>query len=200
MTVNEIYCKGNSMVPTILPGDILEVDASAVPMVGDVIVFNTPILEKYVHRLVKKKGSEITTRGDNIRAIDNFRITNTDIIGVVHSIKRNNSHLKVHGGKVGLLLGRYRNIQKMYRQSYVRPILFLFHIKPVRYLISILGDILLKNRVSLINGEKEYIKIFYKKHRLGCYCKKSKQFFIRPVMQPLFSTTTLQNIVQKIES
>lgn len=196
----KILCCGNSMLPVLMTGDILLVNTTVVPNVGDIIVFNTPLEKQFVHRLIKKEGSLFITRGDNIRVIDSFRIGENDIIGVVQKKRDDRGEKKVLGGIPGLLTAHLRNIKRRNKQKITKPIIRLLQLRFLHPVLSAGGNILFEKRISLFRGEKSITKIYFKKVKLGVYCRVKREFFIRPVMQPFFSKQTLLSIQKRIES
>lgn len=82
-----IKVQGHSMEPTYQTGDLILVDTSATPEIGDVIVFEIPDNEPgagnlVVHRLIGlREDGTYVTQGDNTASPDSFGTTRSDIIG-----------------------------------------------------------------------------------------------------------------------
>ena len=73
---------GNDMQPSIKPNEMLLLDKSAKPMIGDVILFENKFGVKIAHRLIHKFAGYYFTKGDNCPDM-NFPFTKDKIIGVV---------------------------------------------------------------------------------------------------------------------
>lgn len=187
------------MHPTLKSGELLLVDCDVLPLVGDIIVFDTPQGERFVHRIIKKEDSKIVTRGDNNRERDVFRIGFGEIFGVVVGIKRNRGIKEVHGGRRGLLISSFRNFFIVYRQFYVQPLLRFLHWKPVSQILSHFGTLLLDNRITLFKRNSGSVKLYYKKIVLGYYVPEMEEFRLRPIAQPLFSNILLEKLKKRIE-
>ena len=98
-----ILVQGRSMEPTYDSGDLVVLDTDATPGVGEVVVFKIPgdqlgAGQLVVHRItgVRDDGTFVT-QGDNSQNADDFRVTQSDILG--------SPQLSIpHGGRVlGLL-------------------------------------------------------------------------------------------------
>lgn len=82
-----IKVQGHSMEPTFQSGDLILVDTSATPEIGDIIVFEIPANEPgagnlVVHRLIGlREDGTYVTQGDNTASPDTFGTTRSDIIG-----------------------------------------------------------------------------------------------------------------------
>lgn len=188
------------MSPTLKSGQLLLVDISSVPKVGDILVFTNPDGEQYVHRWIKKENEQLITRGDNNRVNDDFTINLKDVLGIVVAIKTSKGVKKVTGGLQGRIIGAYRKFIRCYRSLYVRPIIVCMHFLPIKILLSIVGNFILLKRITLIKGSNNRIKIYFKKIPLGSYDTDKKDFHIRPVAQPFFSDTLYSILKQRIES
>lgn len=82
-----IKVQGHSMEPTFQSGDLILVDTSATPEIGDIIVFEIPDNEPgagnlVVHRFIGlREDGTYLTQGDNTVSPDTFGTTRSDIIG-----------------------------------------------------------------------------------------------------------------------
>lgn len=82
-----VLVHGHSMEPTYLPGELVFLDTSVEPHVGDVIVFEIPEGELaagqvVVHRIVGQRADgTFETQGDNSNNPDGYRVTRGDILG-----------------------------------------------------------------------------------------------------------------------
>ncbi len=73
---------GNDMQPCIMPNEILLLDKSADPRIGDVVLFENKFGIKIAHRLIHEFAGYYFTRGDNC-PIFNFPIRKEKILGVI---------------------------------------------------------------------------------------------------------------------
>lgn len=108
MTEKLITYTGNSMFPTLEPGDVLSVvqckDKEI--KVGDVAVFYSPYGEKLVvHRVVSNDRVGIRTKGDNNLANDEWILQANNIIGRVISVRRGKKKIKISGRFLGRVCG-----------------------------------------------------------------------------------------------
>lgn len=134
-----MLCRGTSMVPTLLPGDLLHVTRCGKSGVGagDVVVFlpsDSPI--PLAHRVVSRHGKEVLTRGDNNDSIDGPILAPVKIIGRVAFAERKGELLKIYGGVSGLLgawrLRLRRTIPRVLRRFLSPVCRFLSHGVPLR--------------------------------------------------------------------
>ena len=94
------------MGPILRPGDQLRIiPYGGKPIrVGDVIVFDDAGAgHKVVHRVVSVDSTRIKTRGDNNKAMDDWDLSPSDILGRVVSALRDNRSIRVFGGPIGQL-------------------------------------------------------------------------------------------------
>lgn len=199
MSYKEIYCRGMSMYPTLKPGDLLLVDPTATPSIGDILVFDNTLGDRYVHRFVSKENNLIKTRGDNNKSIDMFDTVPTGVVGVVTGVKKGNRVQSVSRGLIGRLVGAYRHIIKCHRWIFIQPCLWILHSYPIRLLLQNFGDRALKGKISLFKRSSQTIKLCYKNTTMGKYDLSQKAFEIRPVMRPFFSEEHLQSIEKRVE-
>lgn len=73
---------GNDMQPGIRPNEMLLLDKSAEPRIGDVILFENKFGVKIAHRLIHEFAGYYFTRGDNCPVL-NFPFRKDRIIGVI---------------------------------------------------------------------------------------------------------------------
>ncbi len=100
---------GPSMNPTLLDGDMLEIQPYHGRPVhpGDVVFFRRPGGEGYiVHRVVLRSRARVLTRGDNNPQADPFLLRPSDIMGRVVAARRRNRRRKISGGFRGIVRGR----------------------------------------------------------------------------------------------
>jgi signal peptidase len=86
--VTYITVAGQSMKPTLLPGDLAIVREQRSYHTGQVVAFRIPrgqtgAGERVIHRIVGSDEQGYITRGDNRTGDDNWRPTNTDVIGAL---------------------------------------------------------------------------------------------------------------------
>jgi signal peptidase I len=104
MISEKIYSMvGISMVPTLVEPMILETEPADYYNPGDVVVFIDRNGKTIVHRIVKRVGSVVTTRGDN-NLLDDEPIVRQNILGKVVAAYRGEKRYRVGGGKSGYLL------------------------------------------------------------------------------------------------
>jgi len=97
---------GPSMIPSLRPGDELEIVAYDQQQIrrGDVIVFIPPGGDsKIVHRVVFVDPSGIKTRGDNCNQVDDWVLSPEHILGRVVSARGVNRRRRIFGGPLGKL-------------------------------------------------------------------------------------------------
>jgi signal peptidase I len=93
-------CIGNSMYPTVRVHDIVHVSKCSFDDIrtGDVIVFiNREENKKIVHRVIKKAGKILATKGDNNFYDDMVPVRPEDIIGRVTDIERRGRKIRIRG-------------------------------------------------------------------------------------------------------
>ena len=101
---------GSSMLPTIWPGDVLEVRHQGVAEIqsGDVVLFQRQgqlVAHRVVHRLGRPGGNLLITRGDRQSAADP-PMTKEEILGRVTEVLRGN-HRKVPRLTFGCWVGAW---------------------------------------------------------------------------------------------
>ncbi len=118
---------GPSMMPTLKPGDQLQIDFNDQQQIrrGDVIVFVPQEGDsKIVHRVISVNSDGIRTRGDNCNHEDDWVLSREHILGRVVSARRGNRRLRVLGGPLGnsfALAIRAINIIDLNLTSLLRP-------------------------------------------------------------------------------
>lgn len=188
------------MYPTLRPGDLLLVDTHMKPRIGDILVYDNTLGERYVHRFIMVKKGILKTRGDNNKTIDRFDTLPEGVIGVVVGVKNGPRIKQVQKGVLGRAVGLYRHFFKCYRWIYVQPFIRVLHCYPIRLLLQFCGDRGLQGKISLFKRGESAIKLCYKKTTVGTYDLSQKAFDIRPVMKPFFSEKHLQSIQKRVES
>jgi signal peptidase I len=94
---NSYVVASSSMSPVLNPGDRIEIT----PVnhedikIGQVIVFRNKDEKLIVHRVVKKKGLEFITAGDNLRIMDP-PVKATDIVGIVKGVEISHPPTKLY--------------------------------------------------------------------------------------------------------
>jgi signal peptidase I len=85
---------GWSMLPTVWPGDTLIVERvdSAEVAEGEIVLFSRE-RRLVAHRVLKNKGSEMSTRGDSMTAVDS-PVNKNELLGRVDSIVRNGRRIE----------------------------------------------------------------------------------------------------------
>jgi signal peptidase I len=118
-----------SMNPTLWDRDLLEVVSYSREngvQKGDVIVFPCPMDKTIIaHRAIAVSPTGISTKGDNNRKEDPWRLDIESILGKVVAASRNHKHRKIHGGKRGLLLAKWNHLNYRLRakaKDYLIPI------------------------------------------------------------------------------
>src|SRR3989344_1111546 len=90
-----IRAEGTSMLPTLIPGDIVNLRKTGIEKVkvNDIVL----VFKKnrfFVHRLIHKRGKTIVTRGDhNLSSDGQFRERN--LLGKVVGVKRGNNRINI---------------------------------------------------------------------------------------------------------
>ena len=123
-----MLCRGSSMSPTLKLTDVLFVKPCGGGTIrcGDVVVFNRPGRSlPVVHRVVRQDVLGMRTRGDNNDSLDPDYLEECDITGLVLYRLRETGLDRVHGGRLGTLIGAMirfrRDLEK--RFSYIfRPV------------------------------------------------------------------------------
>ena len=78
------YVPTNSMEPEIMPGDYVIYKSAGYDDVnkGDIIVYFNNVENKYIiHRIVEKNDTFMLVKGDNNIGIDNYKVTQNDLVG-----------------------------------------------------------------------------------------------------------------------
>ncbi len=104
MAENKIHYNGNSMSPTLRPGDMVSVGLYEDRRigVGDVIAFCDPYSGKLtVHRIISIDPEGLRTKGDNNRAADHWVLGANEIMGRVVSVQRGEKRIRIYGGLPG---------------------------------------------------------------------------------------------------
>lgn len=104
-----ILVHGHSMEPTYMTGDLVVIDTSAMPQIGDIIVFQIPKDEPgggqhVVHRLIgRRDDGTYITQGDNAPNPDAFLTERSDILGSPRfSIPHGGRAIGMLGSPIGL--------------------------------------------------------------------------------------------------
>lgn len=100
------HCRvvGTSMVPTLLPGDVLEFKHvwTEEICVGDVLLYQSKET-LVVHRVVALKHAGIATKGDNNYEEDKYLLDSGNVLGLVVAVWRNGRRKTIHRGQFGRL-------------------------------------------------------------------------------------------------
>lgn len=112
-----IEVHGSSMLPVILPGDVLKVEAGQAAL-GDIVVFirNDRV---WAHRVIAISGNEIVTRGDANPNPD-ASLHYEEVLGRVSSLARNGTVLTdlQPRPKLSRLLGNWPLVRRMSLRVY----------------------------------------------------------------------------------
>jgi hypothetical protein len=109
--------KGWSMAPFIRDGDVICVSplAASGPMIGDVVAFFTPEMQRLVvHRVVLRRGDACVSRGDNVPGMTDGTISGKHILGRVTRVTRD-------GRDVWLGLGPERRLIALLSRTGLLP-------------------------------------------------------------------------------
>ena len=108
------------MHPFIKDGDVITVAPlpPTAPGLGDVVVFvHEKARRLFVHRVTKKDGGFLVTRGDSAR-VDDGRISKANLLGHVTHVERNGKRIRLGLGPERSMLGL------MARLGLLSPIVF----------------------------------------------------------------------------
>ena len=111
--------RGTSMNPTFFEPEILIVEPYGVktPKKGDIVCYKIDNdSEGIVHRIIKVKGSAITTRGDNNNLPDEYVVNKESIIGKVVAAEKDNQAKPILSGYAGLLNMYYNRIYRFFNK------------------------------------------------------------------------------------
>jgi signal peptidase S26 family len=103
------------MNPTLKAGDglIVKPYGGREIQAGDVIVFRNPENRMIIaHRVISVDPMGVKTIGDNNNKIDPNLLGKHDILGRVTSVRRRNRSVKINGGVIGVIRGRYHRIRR----------------------------------------------------------------------------------------
>lgn len=76
-----IVVRGDSMVPTYAPGDLVVVRRDAHPSIGEVAAYRHPELGIVIHRIVDREGERFRFQGDHNDFRDSYLPTESEIVG-----------------------------------------------------------------------------------------------------------------------
>ena len=128
---------GWSMLPTIWPGDTLEIEKTDCASVsaGDVVLFHRD-RRLFVHRVVRYDAKAIATRGDALDALDET-ITDKELLGRVSLIVRDTKSIQPSAS----LSVRQRVLASMVRRSEVgaRVVVGLHGLRQKKKIIEFVG-------------------------------------------------------------
>lgn len=106
--------RGISMYPTLRDGELLRLEplGATLPRAGDVIVFaGAHPGHQIIHRVLRRQGGAVVTRGDNNDRIDRLAPLPAAIRGRVVSVCRAGRDLPVAGGWLGQGIGQLARIR-----------------------------------------------------------------------------------------
>jgi len=93
---------------------------------GDVIVFrdNHDVFSEslIVHRIIDKRKDLLITKGDNNKTVDQYPITQKDIVGKVISLHREGRNRKISGGYFGLIIAKSKYFLRRIRSMIYKRI------------------------------------------------------------------------------
>jgi signal peptidase I len=114
---------GTSMVPAILPGDLISVQRAVVTEIssGDIVLYAREG-RMFAHRVVGcmdgPEGSLLIVRGDRLRHNDP-PVSSTELLGKVISIERGDRQVKIHSLPGGFSYGISRLLKASDRATYL---------------------------------------------------------------------------------
>jgi len=188
---------GQSMRPTLQEGDLLETILSKSQVQpGDVILFTPPgKKDLIIHRVVRKNGETIRTRGDNCPAEDPWVLTTENIRGQVIAFWRNNQRHRVYGhftGKWNAALSK--TIQRAH--TCMRPLLRILYraVRQINFLPLCLPQ---KYRVRVVTSRSQHTfqkRLLFGNRVVGWYQNESHSWRIHPLYRLFVDKNTLEKI------
>jgi signal peptidase I len=184
MTGNVITYIGNSMLPTLLRGDILKVVQYSHRKihVGDVIAFQTPKGGALiVHRVVSVNLNGVRTKGDNNFRIDGWVLSPDDILGRIVSVNRGGKNTIILSGFLGQKYAiALRNLKRIYNA------LLSFVLSRAYHWFSDKGSFnkLFINQVNIRlgcfkHGDSLELQLLFDRRVIGRLLPGQKQWYIR---------------------
>lgn len=82
----QLTVHGDSMLPNLKNGDVVKVQSCNEYKIGDVVAYFIKVdnkLKIVIHRIVLKRKEYLLTKGDNNNFIDNIKVKNDLVLGVV---------------------------------------------------------------------------------------------------------------------
>lgn len=180
------YCThvGNSMNPTLLTSDILEIIryGNMSLNVGDVIFFlpngeSSPV----VHRISQINHDEgIRTRGDKNSKNDPWLLQPEDVFGRVVAAWRGQKRRAIASGKTGTLIYSFSRIKRIVDRTLSSAFGPLYHFLSLRGIVQSLLPNRFKPRIIAfqINGKKQ-LKLMMNCQQVGYYDTQQKRWHIR---------------------
>ena len=164
-----MICLGESMLPTLRPGDLLDVAHCDRVEPGDVIVYLPPGGDRWtVHRVFSVDGHGIRTRGDNNRSADPDFLQHKDILGRVTRFSRGRASGRVFGGSAGRVLALL--VRALHRMNGLacRLLSPMYHRLCRRGLFRRLVPAAMRPRVlSVGQGEAQQLLLFMGRRMVG---------------------------------